>query len=282
VLLAGLGNTPHVYDDFAPALTDSFHVYGITRRGFGVSTGLPDSDVLALVSDVRIVLDSLQLSRVILVGHSIAGEELTGFGATYSDRCEALVYLDAAADRSARDTPLARALQRLRRPAVYRPPMTSADSASLTAVVAYYTRNVVPGLPEAEIRALVRFDSTGRYAGRIGYDSLGSQRIGRLFKHLPSPPYHGLKCPSLGIYAVPDSAAAYFPWYDALDSAGRRDAVRYFRALVPELRANIEQYQREAPLSHVVEIQNANHWVFLSNRDEVLKALRTFLASAGS
>src|SRR5262245_15705201 len=41
VFLAGLGDSPHVYDDFAPALIDSFHVYGITRRGFGHSTGAP-------------------------------------------------------------------------------------------------------------------------------------------------------------------------------------------------------------------------------------------------
>src|SRR4051812_26114681 len=40
VLLAGSGNTAHVYDDFAPKLADQchVHVYGITRRGYGVSS----------------------------------------------------------------------------------------------------------------------------------------------------------------------------------------------------------------------------------------------------
>ena len=278
VFLAGLGDTPHVYDDFAPAFTDSLHVYGITRRGFGHSTGLPDSDAVTLVSDLRAVLDSLRLSRVILIGHSIAGEELTGFCATYRDRCAALVYLDAASDRS--DTKLGRELERLWRPAVRRPPMTSADSASLAAVEAYYARNAVRGLPEAEVRALTRFDSAGRYAGRIGYDSLGAQHIGRLLSHLPPPAYHRLKCPSLAIYPVPDSAGAYFPWYGALDSAGKRDALRYFRALLPGLRADIDQYRREAPSLHVVEIHNASHWVFISHRDETLNAIRPFLATA--
>ncbi len=42
VLLAGLGNTAHVFDKFAPRLTATYHVYGITRRGFGVS-GAPAS-----------------------------------------------------------------------------------------------------------------------------------------------------------------------------------------------------------------------------------------------
>jgi non-heme chloroperoxidase len=38
VLLAGGGDTAHVFDDFAPKLRTSFHVYGITRRGFGASS----------------------------------------------------------------------------------------------------------------------------------------------------------------------------------------------------------------------------------------------------
>ena len=38
VLLTGLGNDAHVYDPFAPKLTGAYHVYGITRRGFGRSS----------------------------------------------------------------------------------------------------------------------------------------------------------------------------------------------------------------------------------------------------
>src|ERR1700730_5351215 len=37
VLLAGGGDNAPVFDDFAPKLASSFHVYGITRRGFGAS-----------------------------------------------------------------------------------------------------------------------------------------------------------------------------------------------------------------------------------------------------
>jgi hypothetical protein len=41
VFLAGLGNTAHVFDTFAPQFTDHFHVVGITRRGFGASASAP-------------------------------------------------------------------------------------------------------------------------------------------------------------------------------------------------------------------------------------------------
>ena len=105
VFLAGLGNTAHVFDDFAPQFTDSFHVVGITRRGFGASASSPPpSDLDTLVADITAVLDTLGLRQVILVGHSIAGEEMTRFAEIHGTRCAGLIYLDAAYDRSGIDT----------------------------------------------------------------------------------------------------------------------------------------------------------------------------------
>mgnify|MGYP005849973653 CR=1 FL=1 len=99
VLLAGSGNTAHVFDDFAPKLTDCCHVYGITRRGFGASDR-PESgyDDQRLADDVLQVLDSLGMEAPVLVGHSMAGGELTTLGNQHSDRLAGLVYLDALGD----------------------------------------------------------------------------------------------------------------------------------------------------------------------------------------
>jgi pimeloyl-ACP methyl ester carboxylesterase len=52
--------------------------------------------------------------------------------------------------------------------------------------------------------------------------------------------------------------------------------------LAPGLKEDIEQYRRAAPRSHVAEIHDASHWVFLSNREETLNAVRAFLATVGS
>jgi pimeloyl-ACP methyl ester carboxylesterase len=38
VLVPGLGNTAHVFDTFAQKLIPKYHVYGVTRRGFGASS----------------------------------------------------------------------------------------------------------------------------------------------------------------------------------------------------------------------------------------------------
>src|SRR6267143_3640883 len=62
VLLAGMGNTAHVFDAFAPKLTAEFNTYGIARRGFGASS-VPQfgSDADRLGEDVLAVIDSLHL-----------------------------------------------------------------------------------------------------------------------------------------------------------------------------------------------------------------------------
>ncbi|MCU1327960.1 MAG: Tropinesterase [Bryobacterales bacterium] len=101
VLLAGGGDTAHVYDSFAPKLTPEYHVFGITRRGFGASSK-PNAGYSAesLANDVLRVLDALKLQQPVLVGHSVAGEEMSSIGARHSERIAALIYLDAAWDRT--------------------------------------------------------------------------------------------------------------------------------------------------------------------------------------
>lgn len=266
--LAGLGNSAHVFDAFAPQLTDSFHVIGITRRGFGASSQPPASETQQLVSDLSAVLDTLGVQRVILIGHSISGEEMTAFGAQYPNRTLALVYLDAAYDRSG----FARMLQGT--PIPPPPPMTAADSASPAAVKAYADRTFGLVLPESEVRATTHFDTTGHYRGDVTSDSLASSIMG----HLQPPAYARLRSPALAIFAASDSIQLLVPYYTALDSTGQQ-AVKRFAALFAPLRiASVEQFRREVPSGEVLEIRNANHYVFISNQSETLQAIRAFLA----
>src|SRR5579864_9093189 len=97
VLLAGGGDTAHVFDGFAPKLAAGYHVYGITRRGFGASS-VPASGYGAdrLGDDVLTVMVSLKINRPVLIGHSIAGEELSSVGSRHPEKIAGLVYLDAA------------------------------------------------------------------------------------------------------------------------------------------------------------------------------------------
>src|SRR5262249_25750429 len=89
--------TVHVYDEFAPKLAAYGHVYGITRRGFeGSEFSMPAQTTPRLRDDVLAVADALHLGRVVLVGHSIAGVELSAAASAAPERVAGLVYVDAA------------------------------------------------------------------------------------------------------------------------------------------------------------------------------------------
>lgn len=96
VLLTGLGDNGHAYDELAYQFTDRFHVIGITRRGYGRSSQPPQGyDLSTRVRDDIAVLDTLRIRQAVFVGHSVAGTELNRIAADYPDRVTKLVYLDA-------------------------------------------------------------------------------------------------------------------------------------------------------------------------------------------
>jgi len=242
VFLAGLGNTAHSFDDFAPAFTDRFHVIAITRRGFGESDH-PEGgyDTPRLVADVKAVLDSLKLARVSFVGHSIAGEEITRFAATYPARVDKLVYLDGAYDRVRAATlitddsvpaPTGEAV----------PPPTAKDTLTESAYVAYVHRSRGVNIPEADIRMRFRHDGWREEISHA-YQSISVE----------SPQYRKVKAPALAIYAVDDSSDEVY-------------------ALLRQ------QFRDEVANGQVVELHGAHHWIFVSNRAECLLAMRKFLS----
>ncbi len=96
VLITGLGDNAHVFDQFAYQLNDRFHVIGITRRGLGRSSQPANGyDIDTRARDDIAVLDKLKIPEAIFIGHSMGGTELNKLGAAYPNRVKKLVYLDA-------------------------------------------------------------------------------------------------------------------------------------------------------------------------------------------
>jgi pimeloyl-ACP methyl ester carboxylesterase len=104
VFLASLGDTAHAFDQFAPKFTGKYHVYGITRRGFGESSDpTPNNDNYSsdrLGDDVLAVIAALHLDKPVLVGHSIAGEELSSIGSRHPEKVSGLIYLECSGSHS--------------------------------------------------------------------------------------------------------------------------------------------------------------------------------------
>ena len=273
VLLAGGGNTAHVFDGFAPKLTAYYHVYGITRRGFGTSGySATDDPAGRLGDDVVAVIDALKLNRPILVGHSLAGAELSSVASGHPGRVAGLVYLDAAysyAFDNGRGSNIME-IQKLQGPQP--PPPGDADLASFSALQKYYERVNGFQFPEAELR--LQRESTP--AGRVGKGR--SLPGGALFMPLMmgTKKYTEIPAPALIIFANPHSQGA---WVDNnTDPSVQTAAKAYSTALVALTERQEKAVENGVHTAHVITLPGANHYVFLSNEADVLREMRAFLA----
>jgi non-heme chloroperoxidase len=96
ILIAGAGGTGHTFDDFAPLLTPHFHVYAVTRRGYGDSSRPRDGyDADRLGDDVVAVIRRLNIRKPILMGHSFGGQEVSDVATRYPALIAGAIYLDA-------------------------------------------------------------------------------------------------------------------------------------------------------------------------------------------
>lgn len=266
IFLAGGGRTAHDYDQFAPKFTANYHAYGITRRGFGASSKpSPTSDNYAadrLGDDVLAVMDALKLSRPVLIGHSMAGEELSSIGSRYPEKVAGLVYLDAGYpwayyDQAHGDPWLdmlevKRRLDALRSGAVYDRQFVQELSTSVL--------QLEKDLPE----------EAKRLAPMAGTPSAPPPPIS-LAMLFGEQKYTEIHVPILAIFAVPHS----------FDRVFRNDASAKAAMVAADLAhtsALANAFEAGVPSARVVRLPNADHYVFNSNEADVLREVNIFLA----
>jgi len=80
IVVHGLRDHSHSFDDLARALAGRFHVYALDLRGHGDSETTPYYAFGHFVMDLHNMIRALRLERPILVGHSMGGE----IAATYA------------------------------------------------------------------------------------------------------------------------------------------------------------------------------------------------------
>ena len=269
VLLTGLGDNAHVFDKFAQKLTGTYHVYGITRRGFGASSS-PASGYSAdrLGDDVLAVVDLLKLEKPILAGHSIAGEELSSIGSRHPGKVGGLIYLDAGYsyayyDRSRGDL-LIDLYEFERKLAHLHPGNETNDQWAL--------------LRELLETSLPRFEKALREL----------QKAMNQEPRLPDPPrrvtaamsaimaglqkYTEINVPILAIYALPhDMSWAFKDDPTARSVAEARDTER--------TGAQARAFETGLPSARVVRLAGADHYVFQSNEADVLREMNAFIST---
>lgn len=272
LLVPGLGATAHSFDTLAPRLAEHHRVYAMTRRGTGASSRVDFGyDTPRLARDIIAVLDALGLPKVTLIGHSIAGDELTWLGGHNADRLTGLVYLDAAYDRSVRNEDST--LQDLELLLPPEPPVREQDMVDYASFTALQVFRQGPPLPEGE---LIAFYQAGKpfLAGLPDIDPRVAAAVPAALKR---PDYRSLKVPALALYAALDDTAPIKPWYDPNDPEQMR-VLREIGVLTQRARqGSIDQLRAEAPGATIVELKGAKHWIFLSNEQDVLDAIERFI-----
>jgi len=273
VLLTGLGNNAHVFDKFAPKLTSTYHVYGITRRGFGASSTPPlDNGNYAadrLGDDVVAVLASLKIDKPVLVGHSIAGEELSSIGSRHPEKVAGLIYLDAGYpyayyDRARGDFFL--------------------DLIALRKEL----DQLMPGMGLPDPKLVIQELQTS-----LPQFEKDLQEQQKMIQTMPPPPaqqkkqppspataiiegeqkYTEIHVPILAIFAVPhDFGKDFFK-----DNPTARAAAE--ASDLERTGGQAKAFETGLPTARVVRLPNANHYVFRSNEADVLREMNAFIGN---
>jgi pimeloyl-ACP methyl ester carboxylesterase len=271
VLLSGLGDTAHVFDKFAPKLTGKYHVYGITRRGFGASSK-PDTvtanyNVARLGDDVLAVIATLHLSHPILAGHSLAGEELSYIGFHHPGAVAGLIYLDAGYSYALYDQAHGQIMLdtlKLRDmlPQLILGKIPSDVPKSLSDILEQMRlleKEIVQYQEESKLRTP---PPTGprpdlppvMYAIFSGQES-----------------FQTIHAPALVIFAVPHDFGP------TQDHSAWRAAFEAHDLQITEYQA--KAFETQVPAAHVVRIPHASHYVFGSNEEDVLREMNAFISA---
>jgi pimeloyl-ACP methyl ester carboxylesterase len=252
ILIHGIANSPHIFDDLAPLLRADFRVLAYARRGHGHSDAPAEPyDAGVLVEDLRRLLDNLHIERASFVGWSMGGNEMTAFAGLFPDRVDKIVYLEGGYDWSD--------------PAFFKPftEILVANSPSPSALRSIDNLRVwyhgawigrhVPWTPplEAFLRDAVRIRPNGAvdpvpsievYAALM--ETLGTWKRD----------YSKVRAPALAIYGT-----SFFPADDGNSPLARK--LRDFEqsVMAPFRRASIERVRSELKIARVIEIDGRSH-----------------------
>ena len=265
IFLAGAGDTAHVFDHFAPKFTGQNHAYGITRRGAGASSkpapanGNYSADRLG--DDVLAVMVALRIERPVLLGHSIAGEELSSVGSRFPNKVSGLIYLDAVASWS-----------------FYDPAHPQVD---------IEMNGIKKRIEEIEAGGVDEQEKLRELEVAIAkFETVLHQSNEDVKTMPPLPPrspigaalnfgvekFTSIPVPVLAILACPHDWSHFFP----------NDPERRAARLAADTAAcseRAEAFARGVPTARVVPIPNADHYLYRTNEAQVIGEMKKFLST---
>jgi pimeloyl-ACP methyl ester carboxylesterase len=307
IFLSGLGNTAHIWDNFAPKFTRKYHVYAITRRGYGRSTHAQTGYTPERLSDdILAVIAQLKIEKPVLIGHSIGGEELSFIGTHHPEVVSALIYLDAAYayafyDAAGDYTATLKSLQ-LKIDTLANTPENPSLMNDVRSALPQFEENLNRKTNSME-NPLLPWLGPPSAAEKASYAAMMKRMTAAVGGVPPEAELHEsfLEMPdgSLGALNVaPEAGSAVFKGYEHFTAPIQLPILSImgypqykgpsFHADTPKniaiaaaadanQRHQIDAFEKGQPTAHVIRIANANHYIFLSNEAQVLNEMNRFL-----
>jgi pimeloyl-ACP methyl ester carboxylesterase len=273
LFLTGMGASAYIFDKFAPRFNDKFHVLALTRRGHGDSD-MPETgyDADTLTEDIRQFMDYLNIEKASLAGHSLAGVELTHFAATYPNRAEKLIYLDALDDR--RGLPEIHKQNPLRKIVIKREENTPHTLEEYVADAKRDSPSIAEiwsALWDVEMAHEVKVNDDGIFVERMP-----ESVVGMMFENLfnaYAPKSVNAKIPTLSFYAlgIPKQSNAY--------TEEQKVSFHQFFLNVrnPFYMSLISEFHNRFPHAKIIVIPDGHHYCFIAQEELVYDEMREFL-----
>lgn len=270
ILIAGLGDTPFLFDNLAKGLSPHFRVIGYSRRShFKSKTKEGKYDNATLVSDLKLLLDSLKIDKANLLGWSMGGNEITEFASLYPDRVDKLIYFESGYDLS--DGGFEKLVSNI--PKAYLP--DSSVTKSLDNYREWYHHFWFGDMKwndalEANLMSSVQVNTDGSIV------TIPSEDIFKLILREAmnyKRDYEKIQSPCLVIYAKPffhpvDNNPETAKLYENMES----------RVVSPWREANKERIEKELRNATIVEAPSGTHTSFLFLSDDFLiETIRSFI-----
>jgi len=272
LFLTGMGCSARLFEQLAPRFTEMFRVFALTRRGQGESD-YPETgyDPDTLIDDIHDFMDAKNFVKAVLVGHSLAGIELTHFTEKYPDKVLKLIYLDGVYDGQGRveilkDNPLNNV----------KPPETKEEFESIEEYATYikYTRPDLAKIWSQTWDVCIAYDLAETPQGKFiekDTSSIAKQMIDGVSAY--NPQNANIQVPVLSFVAFSN------PIPPAFYTEQQKKLMFEFHheKWIPFQKKEMNMFINDIPQAKVIEIPNGHHYCFMAQEEFVYDETRKFL-----